>query len=209
MSPLQPSPPLKDIQIRKKNGSPFGVTTSPPIDVARRGRGQQPNTLCCADRGQSIPIMFCFVSQPETCWMVIITTTQAGAIPNLPRKPPPGLFSSLPTTIPTLQSFRKAVCIPAPSPSPSNTGNGWSFAMATTIAVGTSPQNSTNMVDGNQNNVCQYRAGLIVFLTPDSQKRLDPTSGVLHNFCSRACAKANSATIECEAPFSARFMIKR
>jgi len=51
-------------------------------------------------------------------------------------------------------------------------------------------------------------APLILFLTPYRQnchvypRRLDPTSGVLHNFCSRACARANSAT-KCEVPFSA------
>jgi len=40
-------------------------------------------------------------------------------------------------------------------------------AMATTFAVGTSPQNfTTNMIDGSQNNMCQYGDGLIAFLTP-------------------------------------------
>jgi len=34
-------------------------------------------------------------------------------------------------------------------------------------------------------------------------RRLDPTSGILHNFCSRACAKANSAAVKCEVLFSA------
>jgi len=48
-----------------------------------------------------------------------------------------------------------------------------------------------------------------VFQPPPKQnchvypRRLDPTSGILHNFCSRACAKANSAAVKCEVLFSA------
>ena len=152
------------------------------------------------------PVLFCFVSHPAARWMATIATAQAGATSNLPRKPVPGLFSSLPTTI------RKALRIPTPSQNPSNAGNGRYSAMTNTLAVGTGLQNSTtNMINGNQNNVCQvwkWTVRLIVFLTYYPQnchvypRRLDPTSGVIHDFCSRSCAKANSA-IKCEVMFSA------
>jgi len=145
--------------------------------------------------------------------MATITTTQPGATPNPPRKPVPGLFSSLPTTIPRLQAIRKALRIPAPSPNPSNAGNGRSSAMTATLAIGTGPQNSTtNTINGNQNNMCQvwrWTAPLVIFLTLYPQnchvypRRLDPASGVLHSFCSRSCAKANSTAVKCEVLYNA------
>jgi len=82
---------------------------------------------------------------------------------------------------------------PSILPNLPNLGNSQSSAMAATLAAGPGPQNPTtnnNATNTNQNNMCEN-----CHLHP---KWLDPTSGVLHNFCSRACAKANTAAMNCE-----------
>jgi hypothetical protein len=59
---------------------------------------------------------------------------------------------------------------------------------------------------------CSRQYFQISFLTLRSQnchlhpRWLDPASGVLHNFCSRACAKANATAVNCEVLSSTRLI---
>jgi hypothetical protein len=152
--------------------------------------------------------------------MATTTTTQTKAVSSLPHKAALGLLSSLPTTNPTLRTIQRTLPLLPPSilPNLPNLGNGQSSAMAATLAAvaGTqnpNPSNATNANNTNntnQNNMCEVRsvatsALRVLFLTPFVRQNchlhprwFDPASGVLHNFCSRACAKANAGAANCE-----------
>ena len=89
--------------------------------------------------------------------------------------------------------------------------------MAAIFATSAGTQNSTTTNNNaNQNNVCEVRRNRrhfsILSLTFRIQncflrpRWFDPTSGVLHNFCSRTCAKANGAVANCEVLFSTRLI---
>lgn len=102
------------------------------------------------------------------------------------------LYPSLLTTKnPTLKTAQRTLSSLPPLP-PSvvsnlpNLGNGLSAAMAATLPAGTGGQNPT----ANQTNMCEN-----CHVHP---KWLDPATGVVHNYCSRACAKANNNVVNCE-----------
>ncbi|KAF9648847.1 hypothetical protein BDM02DRAFT_2061903 [Thelephora ganbajun] len=130
--------------------------------------------------------------------MTTTTTTQAKVALSLPQKTAIGLLSSLPTANPTLQAIQRTLPLLPPSllSNLPNLGNSLSSTKATTLATGTGAQNPNNSNTSNmsQSNTCEN-----CHLHP---KWFDPASGVLHDYCSRACAKANAATANCEVLYS-------
>lgn len=123
--------------------------------------------------------------------MASTTTAQTNGAPSLAQRTAIGILSALPTTNPTLKAIQKALpsfpsLPPSVLPNLPNLGNGLSSAMAATLPAGPGVQNSTT----NQNNMCENCHA--------HPRWLDPSTGVLHNFCSRACAKANATAVNCE-----------
>jgi len=126
--------------------------------------------------------------------------------PELLRKLAPGYFF-LP--YPRRSQRFKTLCIPPPNPS--NARNGWFSSMATTWYGSAGfhhrrdkrdpEQRVSGMkVDGTPGYISHPPAKQDCHVCPG---RLDPTSGVLHRPCPRACAKVNSAASKCEVLFSA------
>ena len=207
-------------RLRKKNDPLIGVATSPPISAARIGREHRLNTFCCADRGS-----LAFALRPTTnSRLVWFSFPASGALDGCDHhnsdrssfeftsKAYPWAFLFATHNNPNPSSHQEGSTYTTAPTKPLKRGERSVFSYGCNLCGWYGSTDFHYQHDNRETE--QPVSGMEIDDTPDYisypppqnchvyPRRLDPTSGVLHNFCSRACAKANSA-LKCEVLFSA------